>query len=232
VSPLGKRVRPLGGRWYTVVGEVGDVHYDRLEEPADAMVYLPIVLESGEEVSLPSALSLVVRTGAGEGEMLAALRQTLRALDPDIPAYDESSLNDLVREASALARALVVLLAIAGGVTSLLGAVGLYAMLAYRVSIRRREIGIRMALGARPEDVSRALSLNGLCLAGIGIVLGTTCTLAISRVVRGLLYGVGPADPLALSATAVGLLAIAFIASWIPARRAAAVHPAESLQSQ
>jgi predicted permease len=232
-SPLGKRVRPLGGRWYTVVGEVGDVHYDRLEEPAKAMVYLPIIVgQAGGEVSLPSALSLVVRTDAGEGEALAALRETLRALDPDIPAYDESSLNELVRDASALARSLVVLLAIAGVVTSLLGAVGLYAMMAYSVSIRRREIGIRMALGARPADLSRALSLEGLRLAGIGIVLGTTCTLALSRVVRGLLYGVGPADPMALTATAVVLLAVAFIASWIPARRAAAVHPAESLQSQ
>jgi putative ABC transport system permease protein len=132
----------------------------------------------------------------------------------------------------ALARALVVLLAIAAVVTSLLGAFGLYAMMAYSVSIRRREIGIRMALGARPADVTRALSLDGLRLAGIGIVVGTACTLATSRLVRGLLYGVSPTDPVILAVTAAALLVVAFAASWIPARRAAAVHPAETLRAQ
>jgi predicted permease len=232
-SPLGKRVRPLGGRWCTIVGEVGDVHYDRLEEPANAIVYLPLVVASqGAEASLPPALSLVVRTDAREGETLSAIREIVRALDPAIPTYDEGSLNDLVRDVSARARALVVLLALAGVMTALLGAVGLYGIMAYSVSIRRRELGIRMALGARPADVSRIVSLDGLRLAGIGIVIGTACTLATSRLVRGLLYDISPADPVALMVTVVALLAVAFVASWIPARRAAAVHPAESLQSQ
>jgi ABC-type antimicrobial peptide transport system permease subunit len=163
---------------------------------------------------------------------LSAIREIVRALDPAIPTYDEGSLNDLVRDVSARARALVVLLAIAGIMTALLGAVGLYGIMAYSVSIRRRELGIRMALGARPADVSRIVSLDGLRLAGIGIVIGTACTLATSRLVRGLLYDISPADPVALTVTVVALLAIAFVASWIPARRAAAVHPAESLQSQ
>jgi predicted permease len=232
-SPLGKRVRLLGGRWYTIVGEVGGVHYDRLEEPVNAIVYLPIVVaQQGAEASLPPALSLVVRTDAREGETLLAIHGIVRALDPAIPTYDEGSLNELVRDVSARARALVVLLAIAGIMTSLLGAVGLYGTMAYSVSIRRRELGIRMALGAQPADVSRMVSLDGLRLAGMGIVIGTACTLATSRLVRGLLYGVSPTDPVALTVTAVALLAVAFVASWIPARGAAAVHPAESLQSQ
>jgi predicted permease len=232
-SPLGKRVRLLGGRWHTIVGEVGDVHYDRLEEPANAIAYLPIVVaQPGAEASLPPALSLVMRTDAREGETLSAIRGIVRALDPAIPTYDEGSLNELVREVSARARALVVLLAMAGIMTALLGAVGLYGIMAYSVSIRRRELGIRMALGARPADVSRIVSLDGLRLAGMGLVIGTACTLAASRWVRGLLYGVSPADPVALTVTAVALLAVAFVASWMPARRAAAVHPAESLQSQ
>lgn len=233
-SPLGRRVRPLGGGWYTVVGEVGDVHYDGLEEPANEMVYLPIVTAAQQETgaSLPAALSLVVRTRAREGEALSAIRRIVRTLDSTIPTYDEGSLNDLVRDASARARALVVLLAIAGVMTSLLGAVGLYGMMAYSVSIRRRELGVRMALGARPEEVSRIVSLDGVRLAGIGIVIGTACTLATSRLVRGLLYGVSPTDPVTLAATAVAVLVVAFVASWIPARRAAAVHPAESLRAQ
>jgi putative ABC transport system permease protein len=233
-SPLGKRVRPLGSRWHTVVGEVGDVHYDRLEEPADEIAYFPLVTAAQPEAgaSLPPALSLVVRTDAREGETLAAIRQIVRSLDSTIPTYDEGSLNELVHGASARARALVVLLAIASIVTFLLGAVGLYGLMAYSVSIRRRELGIRMALGARPQDVSRMVSLDGLRLAGLGIVIGTACALATSRLLRGMFYAVGPTDLVTLSVTPVALLAVAFIASWIPARRAAAVHPAEALQSQ
>lgn len=233
-SPLGKRVRPLGGRWSTIVGEVGDVHYGRLEEPSDEIAYFPIVTAAQPEAgaSLPPALSLVVRTDAWEGETLSAIRRIVRSLDSAIPTYDEGSLNELVHDASARARALVMLLAMASLVTSLLGAVGLYGIMAYSVSIRRRELGIRMALGARPQDVSRMVSLDGLRLAGLGIVIGTACALATSRLLRGLLYGVGPADLVTLSVTPVVLLAVGFIASWLPARRAAAVHPAEALQSQ
>ena len=233
-SPLGKRLRPLGGRWYTVVGEVGDVRYDGLEEPPSETVYFPIVVAGPEDTgaSLPGALSLVVRTEAGEGETLSAIRRIVAALDPTIPTYDEGSLRQLVRDASARARALAVLLAIASAVTLLLGAVGLYGILAYSVSIRRRELGIRMALGARPADISRMVSLHGLRLAGVGIVIGMACALATSQLLRGLLYGVGPTDLVTLSATPAALLAVAFIASWIPAHRAAAIHPAEALQSQ
>ncbi|HKV12708.1 MAG TPA: ABC transporter permease, partial [Thermoanaerobaculia bacterium] len=194
-SPLGKRVRLLGGRWHTIAGEVGDVHYDRLEEPASAIVYFPLVVaHQGAEAALPPALSLVVRTDAREGETLSAIRGIVRALDPAIPTYDEGSLNGLVRDASARARTLVVLLAIAGIMTSLLGAIGLYGLMAYSVSTRRRELGIRMALGARPADVSRMVSLDGLRLAGAGIAIGTACALATSRLLRGLLYGVSPTD--------------------------------------
>ncbi|MES1242619.1 MAG: ABC transporter permease, partial [Acidobacteriota bacterium] len=233
-SPLGKRVRLLGDRWYTVVGEVGDVRYDGLEEPPSETVYFPIVVAGSQEASasLPPALSLVIRTDAGEGETLSAIRRIVAALDPGIPTYDESSLSQLVHDASARTRALAVLLAIASVVTLLLGAVGLYGVMAYSVSIRRRELGIRMALGARPVDISRMISLHGLRLAGVGIVIGTACALATSQLLRGLLYGVSPTDLVTLSATPAALLVVAFIASWIPAHRAAAVHPAETLQSQ
>jgi len=108
----------------------------------------------------------------------------------------------------------------------------LYGILAYSVSLRRRELAIRMALGARPAEIRRGVALQGLRLAGIGIAIGTACALATSRLLRGLLYGVSPTDWVTLSATPAALLAVAFLASWIPARRAAAVDPAEALQSQ
>jgi hypothetical protein len=233
-SPLGRRLRPLGGRWYTVVGEVGDVHYEALDQPASEIVYFPIVTAAGEgsDPVLPAALSLVVRSGARDGETLSAIRGVVRGLDPTIPTYAEGSLGELVRNASARTRALVVLLAAASVVTLLLGAVGLYGVTAYAVSMRRRELGIRMALGARPVDVSRMVSLGALRLAGAGIVIGMACTLATARLLRGLLYEISPNDPMTLSVTSAALFAVALTASWLAARRTAAVHPAEALRSQ
>jgi predicted permease len=222
-SALGRRLRPVGGPWHTVVGEVGDVHYDALDRPARAMVYFPVVE--------PGGLALLVRTDAPEGETLAAIRGVVRALDPGIPTYDEGPLRGLVDDASARARALVVLLAIASAVTSLIAAVGLYGVMAYTVSIRRRELGIRMALGARPRDVSRMVSRVGLRLAGAGIALGLACALSTSRLLRGLLYETVPTDPVTLGLTAVAVFLVALVATWIPARRAAAVAPSEALRS-
>jgi predicted permease len=232
VSPLGKRIATLGGRWHTVVGEVGDVHYDALDKPANDIVYFPIVAAQRDTVvSLPGALSLVVRTDGRDGDALSAIRGIVQSLDPTIPTYDEASLRELVWDASSRTRSLVVLLAIASILTSLLGAVGLYGIMAYGVRIRYRELAVRLALGARPADVSRMVSINGLRLAGIGIVIGLACALATSRLLRGLLYGVSPTDVLTLTVTPVVLLVVALGASWLPARRAAAVHPAEALRS-
>jgi predicted permease len=234
-SPLGKRLRSLGGRWYTIVGEVGDVRYDGLDQPASEIVYFPIVTAGAggdPGAVLPPALSLVVRSGAGAGGTLAAIRGIVRSLDPAVPTYDEGSLRERVRGASARTRTLVVLLAAASIVTLLLGAVGLYGITAYAVSIRRREFGIRMALGARPVDVSRMVSLGALRLAGAGILIGMGCTLVAARLLRGLLYGVSPTDPMTLSATPVVLLVVALAASGMAARRAAAVDPAEALRAE
>jgi putative ABC transport system permease protein len=223
-SPLGKRVRPFGGEWQTVVGEVGDVHYDALDQPAREMVYFPI--------AEPAGLSLVVRTDFGEGDALLAIRRIVRTLDSTVPTYDEGPLRQLVENSSARARALAVLLATASLVTSLLAAVGLYGLMAYTVIMRRREIGIRMAVGAAPRDVSRMVSLVGLRLAGVGIAIGTASTLLTSQLLRGMLYGVSPTDLVTLSVTPVLVFVVAFVATWIPARQAAALHPSEALRSQ
>jgi predicted permease len=222
-SPLGRRVRPLGGSWSTVVGEVGDVHHDGLDRPPGDLLYFP--------VCNPGALSLIVRTDAPEGDTLAAVRSLVRALDPAVPTYDEGSMRRVLEGASARARTLALLLAASSAVASLLAAVGLYGVIAYTVSLRRRELGIRMALGARPRDLSRMMSLVGLRLAAAGIAIGLACTPFCSGMLRRVLYGVSPTDPVTLIATAMAVLVLAFVATWIPARRAAAVPPAEALRS-
>jgi putative ABC transport system permease protein len=223
-SPLGERLRAVGSEWHTIVGEVDDVHYHSLDTPARAMVYFPI--------AEPAGLSLVVRTDAPAGETLSAIRGIVGTLDAAVPTYDEGPLHQLVDNSSARARALVVLLAMASVVTSLLAAVGLYGIMAYAVSIRRRELGIRMALGARPRDVRQLVSLAGLRLASVGIVIGIATTLLTSPLLRGLLFGVSPTDLVTLSVTPVAVFAVALVATWIPARQAAAVHPGDALRSR
>ena len=116
-------------------------------------------------------------------------------------------------------------------VALVLGAVGIYGVMAYGVSLRQREIGVRMALGARPGDVSRMISRQGVMLAAIGVVLGLVGAIASTRMLRGLLYDVSPTDPLTLGATCAVLLATALLSSWLPARRAANVDPASVLRS-
>jgi putative ABC transport system permease protein len=230
-DPLGKRVRPAGGRWFVIVGVVSDVRYDAIEEPARETVYLPILVAGSQSAaaSVPPALSLVVHTDARTGETLSAIRRIVAGLNPTIPTYNEDVLSKIVYDASARTRALALLLATASVVTLLLCATGLYGLLAYIVSIRQREIGIRMALGARPADIRRMISVGGLRLAAAGIVTGAACALALSQLIRGLLYGVGPADPATLSATCATILVVALVASWIPACRAAAVEPVKCL---
>jgi hypothetical protein len=231
-SPLGKRVRPFGGTWHTIVGEVGDVHYEALDKPVNDVVYFPVVRQDGAAPAVPAMVAVLARTRPGRaGATIAAVRDVVHSLDPALPTFGEGTLDDVVRRASARARALVVLLAVASAVAMTLGAVGLYGVVAYGVSTRRREIGVRIALGARPADVSRAVSLDGLRLAVVGIGIGLACALVFTRLLRGLLYEVSATDPWVLGLTAVALLVVAFVASWLPARRAAAVDPVEVLGS-
>ncbi len=230
-SPLGRRIRTADGAWHTVVGEAGDVHHEGLDRPVDPLVYFPVVGRDGP-VGAPYLVAVLARTRPGGADAaVASIRGVVRSLDPALPTFDEGTLDGVVRHASARTRALVVLLAVAGGVAMLLGAVGLYGVVAYGVSMRRREIGVRIALGARPAEVSRAVSLAGLRLAAAGIAIGLAGALAFTRLLRGLLYEVSATDPGVLGLTAAALLAVALVASWLPARRAAAVDPAEVLGS-
>ena len=231
-SPLGKRVRPgITGPWWTIVGEVGDVHYQALDEPANDVLYLPIVTQRDDSLTAERFVALLVRTDRDSPATLSAVRKIVHAVDPALPTYDEHPLPEIVSAASARARVTLMLLAIASVLALILGAVGIYGVMAYGVSLRQREIGVRIALGARPLDVSRMVSRQGVTLGAIGVMIGVICTLSVTHLLRGLLYDVSPTDPLVLGATCVVLLVVALLASWIPARRAAAVDPSDALRA-
>ena len=231
-SPLGKRVRPgIDGPWWTIVGEVGDVHLDVLDKPANDALYLPLVATRDSVPTAEHFVALLVRADRESATLLPEIRQIVHSLDPAVPTYDERTLTDIVSAASARARVTLLLLAIASLLALILGAVGIYGVMAYGVSLRQREIGVRIALGARPLDVSRMVSRQGVTLGAIGVVIGIVCALSVTHLLRGLLYDVSPTDPLVLGGTCIVLLVVAFFASWIPARRAAAVDPSEALRA-
>lgn len=233
-SPLGKRIRPnLGAMWYTIVGEVGDAHYDALDKPANDIAYFPLVAVEADASAtyVPSYVNVVVRTMAPSASILSSIRDAVQSLDASLPTFAEKPLADIVGAASARAREMLVLLALASGVALVLGAVGIYGVMAYGVSLRQREIGVRLALGAQPADVRSMISRNGVGLAAVGVGVGVIVALVVTRFLRSLLYGVSPTDPLILGGTCAVLLIVAFAASWIPARRAASVDPSEALRS-
>jgi predicted permease len=230
-SAIGKKIRPsLTGPWFTIVGEVGNVHYGALNKPAEDAVYLPMLAADTSSISTPTFVALLVRT-EGNQDAAQQVRTIVHAMDPALPTYDQRSLSDVVSAASSRTRVTMLLLVIASTLALILGAVGLYGVLAYGVSLRQREIGVRIVLGARPAEVSWMVSRQALGLALAGIAIGTGFALAATRLLSGLLYEVSPTDPLTLGATCIGLLAMAGLASWVPARRAAAVDPSEALRS-
>ena len=234
-DPIGRRLRPgFDGPWWTIVGVVADVHLERLDRAPDEAIYFPMIgFAQGSEttVSVPRHVALLVRTSGEPSQVLPQVRDALRRIDPAIPTYDEGPLTDVLSQASAQARVTLLLLGVASGLALVLGAVGIYGVMAYGVSLRRREIGVRLALGARPADVRGMVSRQGITLGAIGVAIGVVCALAVTRLLRGLLYDVSPTDPITLVATCLTLLGVTLLATWLPARRAAATDPAVALRS-
>ena len=231
-NPIGKRVRPgVTGPWFTVVGVVADVHLHSLDAPAEEAVYFPMVIPENGVAMVEQYMALVVRADGDPNALSPMIRKIVHELDPALPTYGERTMTSIVGAATARTRFIMMLLGVASGIALLLGAVGIYGVMAYGVSVRQREIGVRMALGARPRDVSWMISRQGVTLAGVGVLVGVLASLATTRVLRGLLYDVSPVDPIVLAGASAALLGATLLASWLPARRAAAVDPADALRA-
>ncbi len=234
-DPVGRRVLLGGGDadsiWRTVVGVVGDVHHRGLTAPARPEMYLPYE-QFPAGTGMPQAAMYVALRSAGNPEALtAALRSTVTALDPDTPVAESQTMEAALGAWAAERRLIMLLVSGFALVALVLGAVGIYGVMAHLVSERKREIGIRMALGAVPEQILRLVVSQSAWVVGGGIAAGTIGALAASRVLSGLLFEVRPTDPLTFGGTALVLAAVAAGATLVPAMRAVRTDPAHALRS-
>jgi putative ABC transport system permease protein len=229
-SPIGAQVRignADGGAWRTVVGVVGDVHHSDLTLPAAPAMYTP-------EAQITSAyLTLVARARNGDASTLAPeARAVIRALDPLVPVYGVAPLAMLVHQ-SAAQRVFVTRVLSAFAVSSvLLAAIGLYGLIAYSVSERTREVGVRVALGAQQIDVVRLVISGGLWVVAAGIAGGLVAAAIGVRVLGTLVFGVRPTDPVTLAGAAALLSVVALLAHIVPLKRALSIDPASALRAE
>jgi putative ABC transport system permease protein len=229
VSPLGKRLSVAGGEphWREVVGVVDDVRGRALGQPPRPTMYFP-----PEELPFagPGTMKIVVVGAASGPHPRTAIRAAIRATDPGVPTDDIRSLEQVVDGSEARRRFVTLLLGIFAGVAITLAAVGLYGLLAFGLSLRRREFGLRLALGAGAERIVATVLAESAALVGVGLVIGLATAASLGRVVSGFLYEVPPTHPATYAWGALVLVAIAALASWRPAAQAAAIPPAEALR--
>lgn len=225
-DPIGERLRlSRDAPWMTVIGVVGDVLNRRLTEAPQPILYR--TLEQSSDLSM--AILIRMRGAApGLGESVA---REVRAVDPELPVYSIRTMPELLEAAVAGRQFLMRLLAAFAVLATLLALLGIYGVMAYSVSQRTREIGIRMAVGARQVDVSRMVVSSGLTLATAGVLVGTVAALGLSRLLRSQLFGVQPSDPVTIVSVVLLMMAVAAMAAYLPARRAARVDPVAALRS-
>lgn len=210
--------------WKTVVGVVGEIRYAELEEnEVQGAYYFPLIQQASNR------LSLTVRTEGDPRALAGPLRRTVQRLDPELALFDVQTMEDRVEESLTSIRLALVIAAVSAVLALFLAAVGLYGVLAYAVAERRRELGIRMALGSTPREIFRLVLVRGLAVLGAGLVTGVLGALLVGRSMAGLLYGVAPTDPGVLAAVGALLALVALAASVLPARRATRVDPVEAL---
>lgn len=219
--------------FFHVVGVTGDVRVDGMDKLPAEIVYYPIVPINGNGLWGPGgALTIVARARRGSARALVPeIRRVLRDVDPEAPVADISTMDSIVAHSMARTTFMMLLLGVASVMALVLSAVGMYGVLAYLVSQRRGEMGIRLALGASGRQVTRLVVWESARLAAAGVVIGLAGALATTRVMQSLLFDVSPTDPLTLCAVTALLLGVAIAAAWMPGRRASRVDPVEALRA-
>jgi putative ABC transport system permease protein len=230
-NPIGKHIRPgISAKgdppWREIVGVVGSVRHGGPGKEPRPEFFLP-------HTQMPSlTLTTVVRVTGDPLAIVGAVRNEVRALDSELPLDSVKTLDQYLTESVAQPRFNTLLLALFAGVAMILTAIGLYGVMAYSVSARTREIGVRVALGARRHDVLRLVISLGMKLTLIGVAIGLVAALALTRLMAGLLFGVTPTDPATFALIALLLVSVATLACYIPARRATNVDPMIALRRE
>lgn len=236
-AAIGKRIGSCipNTRLHEVAGVVQDVRDKGVDKPAPATVYWPPAVEDmygPGDGNLARRVALVIRTRAAGGELLRQqVSEAVWAVNKGIPLASIQTMQAVVDRSMASASLALVMLGIAGAMALFLGVIGIYGVISYAVSQRRREMGIRLALGARPGSLQARFVRHSLVMAGMGTSLGMVASVVLMRLMRSLLFGTSPFDPMTYMAVAGVLLLAAALASYLPARRVAAVDPGEVLRA-
>ena len=233
---LGKRIRVASNDdWREIVGVVEDTHDDGVGQAAPSSVYWPVMMDhfEGEKQSLQRNLVFSMRSSrAGSRTFMKEVQERVWSIDPDVPLADASTLGELYTKSMARTSFTLVMLCVAGSMALLLGIVGIYGVISYSVSQRTREIGIRMALGAQRNSLTGLFVRQGLWLTGIGAACGLVVAFVVMRLMSSLLFNVSPVDPMTYFVITGGVMAVAYLACYLPSRRAATVDPVNALRAE
>jgi predicted permease len=233
---LGKRIRVANtDDWREIVGVVQDVHDDGVDKAAPSSVYWPVMLDhfEGEKQTLRRNLAFTIRSPrAGSRTFMNEVQERVWSINPDVPLAEISTLGALYTKSMARTSFTLVMLCVAGSMALLLGIVGIYGVISYSVSQRTREIGIRMALGAQRETLTAMFVRQGLWLTVIGAACGLVTAFVTMRLMSSLLFNVSPVDPITYITITMGVVAIAYLACYLPSRRAATIEPMDALRTE
>ena len=238
---VGKRISTglSAGNWYEIVGVSGNVRDDGLDQAATSVVYWPMMLrnvwaampgETDEVVSHRSMNYAIRSARTGSPDFLVEVREAIWAVNPNLPLAGVRGLDELLDRSMARTSFSLIMLGIAAGVALILGTIGIYGVISYIVSQRTRELGVRLALGAKAGDVRRMVLKQGLILCAFGVLIGLAAAFGLTRLMGALLYGVDPVDPVTFGLVAASLTIVALVASYVPAARAASIDPAEAIR--
>jgi len=233
---LGKRIQvSTKDDWREIIGVVGDVHDDGVNKKPPTCVYWPLLQArfESDDISVRRDVAFIIRTPrAGSEAFLKDAREAVWSVDANLPLANVHTFDYFYKKSMARTSFTLIVLGVAGSMALLLGVVGIYGVIAYSVSQRTREIGIRMALGAQQPTVTGMFVRHGLQLTGVGVACGLIAAVLLMRLMSSLLFNVNPVDPVTYGTVSLGLAATAWLASYVPSRRAATVDPVEALRAE